>query len=213
MVGFTGGRPTIRWFDLVLMKDFFLKLSGRLIVRWPKQDRNWWWADRPNNVMKARIAKVSIFDGLKSGSPSQSNESDSFDDFLPDSSDGLERVLREVKKRLGQGKFKKRLLIVYKRRCAVTECDAVAALEAAHIRPHADPATTNSPSNGLLLRGDIHTLFDLGLLRVNPATMAVDLDERLRKTSYGELHGKPIWQPQQEHFRPNVGFLVERWEK
>jgi hypothetical protein len=56
----------------------------------------------------------------------------------------------------------------YQGRCAVTSCDAGAALEGAHLRPYRGPES-NDVTNGLLLRADIHTLFDLRLLAPDPA--------------------------------------------
>jgi hypothetical protein len=49
--------------------------------------------------------------------------------------------------------------------------------------------SSHHPQNGLLLRADLHSLFDLGLLAVDSATMNVLLAPRLRDSAYGELHG------------------------
>ena len=53
-------------------------------------------------------------------------------------------------------------------------CDVVAVLKATHIMPYRGEET-NHPSNGLLLRADLHTLFDVGLLTIDPKTMTVRL--------------------------------------
>ena len=53
----------------------------------------------------------------------------------------------------------------YEGKCAVTGCDVPDVLQAAHIFPYMGPET-NHPSNGLL-RADIHTLFDLGLIELS----------------------------------------------
>ena len=73
-------------------------------------------------------------------------------------------------------------------------CDAEAALEACHIRPYMG-AHTNALSNGLLLRADLHTLFDLGLLAVDTATMTAVVAPELEGTTYGELIGMPVAVP------------------
>jgi hypothetical protein len=66
-------------------------------------------------------------------------------------------------------------------------------------------------SNGLLLRSDIHTLFDLDLIGVNPATFEIALAPRLLKTSYVELVGTRIQLPDMPARRPNSTAMSRRW--
>jgi hypothetical protein len=88
--------------------------------------------------------------------------------FSPsDLEDARRRILAAIVLRQGQWGFRERLLAAYQRACAVTGCDVVEALEAAHIIAYLGPKT-NYVTNGLLLRADIHTLFDLGLIAVQP---------------------------------------------
>lgn len=68
--------------------------------------------------------------------------------------------------RLGQDAFKDMVLASYERRCAVTGNRVVPALEAAHIRP-VTRGGVHALANGLLLRSDVHRLFDRGLLGIN----------------------------------------------
>lgn len=72
-----------------------------------------------------------------------------------------------VAPRLGQGTFRATVIDAYQRRCAVTGERTLPVLQAAHIKPYSDsgPHTTE---NGLLLRSDLHTLFDRGYLTVTP---------------------------------------------
>lgn len=72
----------------------------------------------------------------------------------------------------------------------VTECRVVGLLEAAHIAPHAD-GTDYRTSNGLLLRADIHTLYDLGLLSIDQY-MRVKLPNELLLSEYRQYDGKRI---------------------
>lgn len=68
--------------------------------------------------------------------------------------------------RLGQGAFRVLVTDAYDRRCAVTGERTLPVLEAAHIKPY----SKNGPhaiSNGLLLRSDLHTLFDSGYLTID----------------------------------------------
>jgi hypothetical protein len=74
--------------------------------------------------------------------------------------DARNRVRREIVQRRGQRKFREKLLKAYGYRCAICGCDCVDVLEAAHVPPYLDGAT-NHITNGMLLRGDLHTLFDL----------------------------------------------------
>jgi putative restriction endonuclease len=69
--------------------------------------------------------------------------------------------------RLGQGAFRKLVLDAYERRCAVSGEHTVPVLQASHIKPFADVAQ-HEITNGLALRSDIHTLFDLGYVTVTP---------------------------------------------
>jgi predicted restriction endonuclease len=94
-------------------------------------------------------------------------------EFNPaDLEDARERVAGEISKRRGQPAFRRKLLKIYGNRCAITGCNAVEVLEACHIVPYLGPKT-NHPSNGLVLRADLHTLFDLGLVTIDPQNMSV----------------------------------------
>lgn len=71
-----------------------------------------------------------------------------------------------INARLGQGGFRKALLLTWKRRCAVTGCAIVEALRASHIKPWAESSDSErlDPANGLLLVGTLDALFDSGLV-------------------------------------------------
>lgn len=105
-----------------------------------------------------------------------------------------ERVLAQIVRRRGQQEFREKLLEAYGRRCAITGCDAIEALEAAHIVPYLGPET-NHVQNGLLLRSDIHTLSDLGLLAIAPESITVVIAASLAATSYAELAGVRLREP------------------
>lgn len=108
------------------------------------------------------------------------------DPFDPESlEDGRKKVWAQIKRRQGQPAFRRGLLAAYGGRCAVTGCPVEALLEAAHIRPYFG-SETNVVQNGLLLRADVHTLFDLGLIAVR-ADGRVLVSERLGDTDYSAL--------------------------
>lgn len=80
--------------------------------------------------------------------------------------DGRQWIAQMVVLRQGQPIFRAQLLETYGRKCAITGCEVEDVLEAAHIVPYQGPQT-NDVTNGLLLRADIHTLFDRGLIRID----------------------------------------------
>jgi|GEM_PF-2763369 len=112
--------------------------------------------------------------------------------------DGRQRIVASIVRRRGQPKLRKMLLENYGGKCAITDCSVQEVLEVAHIIPYKG-LDSNHPSNGLLLRADIHTLFDLGLLAIDTADMTVILAPNLTNTSYGELSGKLLRPPNVSH--------------
>jgi hypothetical protein len=122
------------------------------------------------------------------------------------------KVLRLIEERRGQAAFRAALLEAFGGRCAVTGCDAVDALEAAHIDPYS-VSHSHDPRNGLLLRSDIHTLFDLNLVGINPITLEVRLAPRLQGTSYADLQGSTICDPVSPTQRPDRKALERRWQQ
>lgn len=98
---------------------------------------------------------------------------------------------RAIKIRRGQGKFRSGLLKLYDFKCAITSEGPKDVLEAAHIEPHAISGR-NSFDNGLLLRADLHTLFDIGLIAVDPLNLIVMTHPSLQGTNYESLAGSLI---------------------
>jgi putative restriction endonuclease len=117
---------------------------------------------------------------------------------------------RLAPRRLGQGAFQAVVLRAYDRRCAITGSRIRPALQAAHIRP-LPKGGEHRLDNGLLLRSDIHTMFDRGYLGVDPEHRLV-VSPRLR-ADFGngeELYrrvGQPIAVPERRPDRPNREFL------
>jgi putative restriction endonuclease len=117
-----------------------------------------------------------------------------------------------IKPRLGQGAFRILIADAYERRCAVSRERTLPALEAAHIRPYADGGD-HEPSNGLLLRRDIHSLFDAGYVTVTP-DLHFEVSRRIRVEfengrHYYELHGAGVFAPGAVGLRPDEAAL--RW--
>ena len=118
---------------------------------------------------------------------------------------------RAIKIRRGQVKFREKLLAAYGRTCAVTGCKVVDLLEAAHIQPHADKPNYGV-TNGLLLRADIHTLFDLNLLSVD-ARRCVQLAPTLLNSEYRGYEGKQLRQPDLPSEMPDMNALDRRYRE
>jgi putative restriction endonuclease len=100
----------------------------------------------------------------------------------------------------------------YTRACAVTREHSLPALESSHIQPYAK----NGPHdvrNGVLLRADLHRLFDQGYLTITPE-YRVEVSPRLRLDyqngrSYYPLHGSMVSLPAAPDDTPGADFL--RW--
>jgi hypothetical protein len=128
-----------------------------------------------------------------------------------DDYDARLRVYRSIVARRGQAAFRAALLDAYDGKCAITECDAAAALEAAHLRPYRGP-DSNTVSNGLPLRSDIHTLLDLRLLAIEPVTRAIVASKLLAGTHYEALTACTLASPAAHWQRPSPEVLTSAWQ-
>ena len=107
-----------------------------------------------------------------------------------DLEDGRRRITRDILARQGQRAFRENLLSEYGC-CVISGCSVTHAIEAAHIVPYKGDKT-NVIENGLLLRADIHTLFDLGLISISPVEHTVKISQRLIGTEYESFEGIKI---------------------
>jgi putative restriction endonuclease len=115
-----------------------------------------------------------------------------------------------VRRRLGQGSFRVLVTDTYERRCAVTQERVLPVLEAAHIKPVA-AGGTHRIDNGLLLRSDLHKLFDRGYVTVTP-DHRIRVSRRLREDFhngeyYRQFEGSEIWLPRAPEDLPDPEFL------
>jgi putative restriction endonuclease len=116
-----------------------------------------------------------------------------------------------VMPRLGQRSFRFAVLDAYGRRCSVTNERTLPALEAAHIRDYS-LTPEHSVANGLLLRADLHKLFDAGYVTVTPE-YRFEVSGRIKEEfengrDYYALHGSPIRLPERLENRPLAGALA-----
>jgi hypothetical protein len=135
--------------------------------------------------------------------------------FRPQKGDSRKIIERQIKERRGQQPFRNELRKRYGDQCLITGCTVLAVLEAAPIKPYRREED-NHPENGLLLRADIHTLFDLNLLGVDPERLRVQLHPDLTKDAhYGRLHGQALrcesaQRPSQEALKMRYKLFLKR---
>jgi putative restriction endonuclease len=115
-----------------------------------------------------------------------------------------------ARRRLGQGGFRILVTDTYQRQCAITGEHTLPVLEAAHIRPVTEGGE-HLVSNGLLLRSDIHTLFDRGYVTVTPdykfrVSKRLDADWQNGKIYYSQ-DSQPIYLPTDPANRPDRQLL------
>jgi hypothetical protein len=119
---------------------------------------------------------------------------------------GRSQVIESIIRRRGHPSFRQLLLAAYEYRCAITNFNALDALEATYIIPYRG-RFTHHPSNGLLLRADLHTMFDLGKIAVDTRSMTLILADELMDSSYRILAGRPLRYPKDAEQRPSTEAL------
>lgn len=117
---------------------------------------------------------------------------------------------RLVRQRLGQGGFQALVLTAYEKRCSITHHKIAPTLQAAHIKP-VSKGGENRLDNGILLRSDVHTMFDRGYLGITPK-YELQVSFRLREEfgngeEFYAMQGEIIRLPQHQSDRPNSEFL------
>ncbi|MEO7621592.1 MAG: HNH endonuclease signature motif containing protein [Gallionella sp.] len=118
---------------------------------------------------------------------------------------------RAIKTRRGQPEFRQKLLSAYESRCCFSGCNVIDVLEAAHIKAHADEPNY-STNNGLLMRADLHTLFDLHLIGVDEWGR-IKVSKNLNKSDYQKLDGERIRHPSSFADSPSQFELAKRLKK
>lgn len=112
--------------------------------------------------------------------------------------------------RLGQGAFRILVTGAYQRRCSISGERTLPVLQASHIKPYGKGP--NRVDNGLLLRSDLHILFDRGYVTVTP-DLHVEVSPRIKEEyengrDYYKHHGASlVVLPSAPTDRPNAGFL------
>lgn len=121
--------------------------------------------------------------------------------------DARVRCMTAIVIREGQGLFRQELLRAYSYCCAITGCNLIDVLEGAHIIPY-NGSHTNRVDNGLLLRSDIHTLFDKGLIWVDEE-FEVQIAPPLKRSEYSYLAGRILMLPESPKEWPHPTHLAD----
>jgi len=132
--------------------------------------------------------------------------------YLPQAEDDDITLFQNVNTRLrrGQRLFRTNLIELYQGRCAISGWSPTEALEAVHIVNHAETGI-NHTDNGIILRADLHRLFDSNLLRIDPESLCVELSSDLRETEYWRLNDRRI-KRRKDGTDPSREYLKQKWE-
>jgi hypothetical protein len=145
-------------------------------------------------------------DGDEADNPEQESGEDV--PFVPQDGDWRAVVFRQIRARRGQQAFRDALRVRYGDGCMITGCRLMDVVEAAHIKPYRG-AADNHPANGLLLRADLHTLFDLDIIGIEPGTLLVRVHQEAKSAGYGEFDGVRL---KCSSSPPSTEALELRWE-
>lgn len=160
----------------------------------------------------------SDVDSLLSAVREKAHKIAEYENLNPDPHDplNLEKIedataLRQVVLRRYQTAFRQALLSKRPNCCAITGTSELSVLEAAHIIPYAERfADRDKPENGLLLRSDIHKLFDTYLISINPDTKNIEVSDHIESPDYLGLCGKSV----ADDVSPkSLGFHFESFQK
>ena len=141
-----------------------------------------------------------------------------YENLIPDPNEplNLEKIeettaLRKVVLRRYQTAFRRVLLSKRPNRCTITGTSELSVLEAAHIVPYSERfADRDKTENGILLRSDIHKLFDAHLISINPETKEVEVSDSIESPDYLSLRGKTV----EDKVSPkSLAFHYERFQQ
>jgi putative restriction endonuclease len=190
---------------IILTQPFFLERA-----EWIPVPADW----KPNIVQgKTYDTSESVGASLWSTLESRLSRLEPKLDDVDAVAEDIERYGREylIHARLGQGAFRISVTEAYKRRCAITGERTLPVLESAHIKPYAQSGP-HRISNGLLLRSDLHKLFDLGYVTITP-DYHVEISKLIKEEyengrDYYALHGKNLSSlPDSIIERPSTDFI------
>lgn len=144
---------------------------------WSIASKVWYANARPDVEKFVR----NLLSGQK-GDPPTPTKTNQFD------ADRRKRAMRKAVIREGSPEFRAMLLQAYAGKCAISGYGIDKVLDACHIDPYLGQHS-NTPENGLLLRTDLHRLFDAGLIWIDPKSRKIGVSAELDETPYAEFKG------------------------
>lgn len=211
-------RRRINFYRRAAMDSRIDPMIGCVILRSPffLSENNWVLVphDWAPNIVQGRTYDLGISPGRELWDQVslllQGHKEDSFDSAVAQSEERMYGDPAVITPRLGQGAFRVMVTDFYERHCAVTREKSLPVLEAAHIKPVAEKGT-HRIGNGLLIRSDIHRLFDRGYVTVTP-DYQFRVSHRLKDDFdngevYYRMNGEEIWIPREASRRPDREML------
>lgn len=128
--------------------------------------------------------------------------------------DGDDRTFATARlvRREQQGLFRAQLLEAYGGLCAITRTSVPQVLQAAHINPYRGKKS-QVVQNGILLRADVHLLYDAHLISIDPDNLLVRISEQLRSSGYEPLNGRRLREPDNPRLAPNRDLLALHFDQ
>lgn len=120
-------------------------------------------------------------------------------------------VMAKRKARRDQSRFRLNLMELYDSACAISGECVGEVLEAAHIVSHSETGL-NHTGNGLLLRSDLHRLFDSSLIAVDPKSLNIVVSPLLAESGYQRYSGKRL-RSRIDGSGPDPKYLQRRWNQ
>jgi len=99
----------------------------------------------------------------------------------PEAAEAVERVRAQVERFLRSPRFRRQVVAAYGGRCAACGMQ-LEMVEAAHLWPAANPGSPDTLDNGICLCRNHHRAFDYGLIRIDPRTWRIEVDDRVRES-------------------------------
>lgn len=163
----------------------------------------------PTFILDETILQMSLVDLLALVlEPHQVQANENEHVFDPENIvDGRKKTLRAISQRQGQPKFRRKLMAAYNKHCSISACQVEVVLEAAHITPYLG-TETNVMSNGLLLRSDLHILWDRYLLTIEANTYLIKVHpDLLCYPEYSQYHNQQMHLPIDQVNYPSMNAL------
>jgi len=179
------------WNWLALSIESLYEAYAEQLAGWPRRARNGhmpvlYFVDERAHLEAAQCVKVVRSRAVMLGSLASGRASSTAIGDDVNAEDGKSHTQREVEVRMLQQRFRQRVGDAFGWRCAVSDCEVTAVLEAAHL-PGRNWRDHNRAEDGILLRADLHKLLDSGLARLEEGVFL--LDSKLFGSEYRRFHG------------------------